>query len=471
MILIYFITALVIAVGIYLSTSRVLRSLLFGGFLVIQLVLTGYSFSHLGQFDALYFQYDSLGVLFLALLTLLSIAVFYHSLLYTRRHQTLVRHESLYFAFLVLLIASMSGAYFADHLGVLWALIEATTLSVAVLIYHERTPRAVEATWKYIFLCSVGITIAFAGILFLAAEVSNAGIETLSFSAMLPKAAQFDDRWMKITFLLVLTGFSVKMGLFPFHTASLDAQTTAPQPINALLSTVLKNVGFLAVFRIYAIIQLTPAAEWARHVLLLVGIISLALAAIQMSRAFYLPRLFGYSGVEHMGLAALGLAAGGIGVYAAILHLVLHALAKASLFFQNDQIHNHFLGFRVNRIGNYLKLNPAGGVVVILGFMSISGVPPSGLFISELLIFKSLFIGGNLFIGILALILLTLILYYFSQRMLHLLFDVSDEEMVLTEVGPNRMETVSQFALMGLMIYLAFFPPAVFTNLLHQAAP
>jgi hydrogenase-4 component F len=103
--------------------------------------------------------------------------------------------------------------------------------------------------------------------------------------------------------------------------------------------------------------------------------------------------MFAYSGIEHMGIVMLGIAAGGIGYYAAILHIILHAFVKSSLFFQFNQLYRTFQSKSIQYVGNYFKYNPTGAIVLLIGFISATAMPPSGLFVSEFLIFRSLFEG------------------------------------------------------------------------------
>ncbi len=104
--------------------------------------------------------------------------------------------------------------------------------------------------------------------------------------------------------------------------------------------------------------------------------------------------MFAYSSIEHMGIVMLGLAAGGIGYYAAILHIIFHAFVKSSLFFQFNQLYRIFQSKSIHDVGNYFKYNPTGAIVILLGFISATAMPPSGLFVSEFLIFSSLFEGN-----------------------------------------------------------------------------
>jgi len=469
MLSIYFSVALAGSLLIFFLKKKGVNNLIILSFLALQTALTTYAFTHLNERDSLFFKFDSLGIILTVVLTLLSYATFYHSWLYHKRHPFGMQCESLYYAALIMLTASMNGAYFAEHIGVMCACIEATTLCVAALIYHERTPLTVEAAWKYVFICSIGIAIAFTGILFLSAAASSVGVVDLNLPHLLAAATAMHPMWLKIAFVLVLTGFSAKMGLFPLHTVCVDAHTAAPPPISAFISTTLMNVGFLGIYRIYTIIAQTDALPWARSVLLICGTISIALSAIQLLKVKHFKRMFAFSSLEHMGIIALALAAGGIGYYAAILHLVLHSFAKASLFYQIGQVHDLYHSYWVKDSGRYLKLNPLGALVIILAFLSITAMPPSGLFVSEFLVFKSLFIANHYFIAIAALLLLTVIIFVFGKNLAQLLYLNGKGIPATEEANINKIETISQFVLLGLIIYLGVNPPDLFNELINGA--
>ncbi len=462
-----YVTLAIICSGLilYLKNSTANQAIGFL-FLSAQVGLTGYAFLNQGAADSWYFSFDSLGILLSLVLSILSITTFYHSYLYIKRHPNSPQNISIYYAALILLIASMTGAYFANHVGVLWFWLEVTTVSVSILIYHERTAIAVEAAWKYIFICSIGISFAFLGILFLSALASASGLTELYLDQLTASATGMNITWLKIVFILVLTGFSAKWGLFPLHTVCVDAHTGAPPPISAFISTTLMNVGFLGVFRFYAIISQTDALPWANRVLMICGIVSIALSAMQLLRVKHFKRMFAFSSLEQMGIVALALSVGGIGYFAAILHIILHSFAKAGLFYQIGQVNSVYNSYWIKDTGGYMKVNPLGAVVILLLFIMITAMPPSGLFVSELMVFKALFGGSHYFVGIFALIMLSVIIFVFIKNFAQLLY-ARDQS-----AGPvhiNQMETVSQFLMIALIIYLAFDPPVFFTNLIYSA--
>lgn len=469
MLLIYFLSAAVISSIIFWLKNRVISLVFVVVFLAGQTALTFYAFYHLNEKDSIYFAFDSLGVILSIILALLSYATFYHSYLYLKRHLDTKRNKSIYYAALVMLSASINGAYFAEHLGTLWTCIEATTLCVAILIYHERTTHALEATWKYVFICSIGLAIAFVGILFISVVVSKEGLAYLNLSGIVARAQGMNTIWIKIAFILALTGFSAKMELFPLNTVGVDANTVAPSPISAFISTVLVNVGFLGIYRIYCIIAQTDARAWANGILMISGIISITLSAVQLLRIKHFKRMFAFSSLEHMGIVALALSAGSVGYYAAILHIVIHSFAKAGLFYQIGQVHRVYKSHLIKDSGNYMKLNPIGALVIIIAFLGITAMPPSGLFVTEFMVFKSLFAGNHYYVAIAALFMLTVILFVFGKHMTRLLYYNGKELIPPQSVKVNNIETVSQFVLLGLIIYLGINPPEFLTDLIAGA--
>lgn len=461
--------SVVLSLCIFLLGNKLITKVLSLIFLITLSSFIGYAYLHLGQIDSVYFKFDQLGTLLSLVLGLLSLATFYHSSLYLSRHSFTAKQEALYYASLIMLVTAMTCAYYAENIAVLWVSIEATTLFVSILIFHERTKEAIEATWKYLFVSSVGVALAFMGIFFLSITASAKGTTDLSLNYLLEIAPSMNPIWLKMAFILVLTGFSAKMGLFPLHTVAVDAHTVAPPPISAFISTTLMNVGFLGIFRIFTIISQTEVLQWAQNVLLIVGIISVFMSAIQLLRIKHYKRMFAFSSLEHMGIVALGLGIGGLGYYAAILHIVFHSLAKAGLFYQIGQVHQFFNSYWIKDAAGYFKKNPIGGISLLLGVISILAIPPSGLFVSEFYIFKALFFGHQYFIAIFVLLLFTVIIYAFIKNSMHLLYNEENDLKEMNNVQANPYETISQFILFGLLIYLGINPPVFFTDLIYMA--
>jgi hydrogenase-4 component F len=253
------------------------------------------------------------------------------------------------------------------------------------------------------------------------------------------------------------------------YTAGIDAKDKAPAPAGALLASGLMNLGFIGIYRMYAIMAHTPLHSWANTVIVIAALLSVFVATVYMTRIKNIKRMFAYSGIEHMGLVMLGLAAGGIGVYAAILHIVLHTLIKPALFLQFNQVYWVFQSKSIYDVGNYFKYNKTGAIVVFLGFLSATGMPPSGLFISEFMIFQSLFQAHYILILLGVMLLLTMIIWGFGSNIFKLLFTppISIDESKIPHISP--WESLTQYILLATSVYLAYNPPAGFVTLIQDA--
>lgn len=466
---IYLAGAFIISGLLFFNRDRVLNYLLVIGFLLLQIGFMVYEYLHINTTELNYFSADSLAILLLVTLTIISIPAMYHSYVYISKNKDNPKHRAIYFAAMVVLLSAISAAYLANHIAVTWIFVELTTLSSSVLIYHRRNNRSLEGAWKYVFVCAISITLIFIGILFLSFTLQQAGTDDLSFAVLIQKAPELNLFWLRLAFIFIFTGFTVKLGLVPMYTAGIDAKDKAPSPAGALLSSVLMNVGFVGIFRFYTVIANSPIQNWANHVILIAAILSIFVATVYMTKVKNIKRMFAYSSIEHMGIVMLGIVAGGVGYYAAILHIILHAFVKSSLFFQMGQIYRIYKSKSIYDVGNYFKYNPTGSIVMLLGFFFATAMPPSGLFISEFLIFRSLFEANYLPVLIMVMLLLTVIIWAFGKNVFKLLFSpaVDFKEDGIEKINP--LESISQFILLGLAVYLGLNPPQEFVTLIQEA--
>ena len=215
-----------------------------------------------GETSAVWFAFDAAGTLFYCLLCIVSAFAFFHSK--ASLHDCDLRQTRTYAGLLMLLTTAIAGAYFASNLAVTWIFLEATTLCSAGIVYHRRTAQALEAAWKYVFVCSTGIAMAYLGILLLAAATD---CESLDYATVAAAAPGGGALYLKTAFLLILCGYSCKAELFPLYTVGVDANFAAPAPASALISTGLVNAGFLALLRVYKLLAATEVFPWVKSVL------------------------------------------------------------------------------------------------------------------------------------------------------------------------------------------------------------
>lgn len=465
----YLISAFVIAGLLLLNRNSIFNYILIIIFGILQICFPVYVCYNYNKIVLNYFTFDSIGLLLLLTLGVITIPALIHSYLYIRRHDETPRSRGIYFSALVMLITSITAAYLANHIAVIWIFTEMTTLSASMLIYHHRNKLSLEGTWKYVFICAISITFVFIGILFLSLSLQATGSNDLSFSNLRLHSDKLNTFWLRLAFLFIFTGFTVKLGLVPMYTAGVDAKDKAPAPAGALLASVLLNLGFVGVFRIYAVVARTSLFHWANLIILITALLSIFVATLYMTKVINIKRMLAYSGIEHMGIAMLGISVGGTGYYAAILHVILHALVKSGLFFQFNQIYRTFQSKSVEQTGNYFKYNPYGAVLLLFGFISATAMPPSGLFVSEFLIFRSLFESNYIIFLIVVLLLLTIVIWAFGRNVMKILFLPVPglDESQIPVISP--WESLTQYLLMFAAVWLGLNPPAAFVQLIQDA--
>ncbi len=397
----------------------------------------------LGDTQLKFLTFDAMGSVFFLLMALIAGLSFIHSDRYLDTES--LREYRYYNIALVLLCVSAGGVYLSNNLAVTWIFLEATTLSAAGLVYHRRNSRSLEATWKYIFVCSTGIAMAYLGILLL--SISSSGGD-LSYRSLAEVVVHGDPLYLKIAFLFILAGYSCKLEIFPLYKIGVDANLAAPTPASAVISTVIVNAGFVAIFRVTSMLKATQVGGWVSSVLILAGLFSLLIAALYIRRTNNYKRFFAYSTIENSGLAVIGLGIGGVGAFAAIFHMIFHSLLKSGMFLQVAQIGKIYGNYRINRIGDYMKVDRRGAVNILLGTIGLTALPPSALFISEVMIFRQMIVGGKWWMAMIVVLLLCIIMYTFVRRILRLCFNPG----VRRQVNPGAAYAFTTWSVMAIIV-------------------
>ena len=340
---------------------------------------------------------DPLGRLVLLLVSLLFCGCGFYGVGYLRFR--IKWGNRIFVTCLLLFLAAMTLAVEARHLGLLWVAVEATTLASAPLIYYNRNRLSIEATWKYLVLCSVGIALAMLGILFVAYSVLPAEPISLQLDDLLAGAAHFSRPWLRAGFVFLLVGFGTKAGFAPLHTWKPDAYGEAPGMIGALLAGGLTSIAFLALLRTMQIMAAAGEMEIARQAMVVMGALSLFFAAVFVIKQPDFKRLLAYSSVEHMGILAIGVGIGGVATFGVMLHLVNNALVKGVLFLAAGNIHRRFDSKRREEVGGAIGVVPISASLFIAGFLAVTGSPPFGIFVSEFTILRGVFSAGHFTLG------------------------------------------------------------------------
>lgn len=416
-----------------------------------------------------FFAQTPFGMLVILVSSFIFLFISFYAPLYMKEYmkEQKISNEPTFNGCMLLFLGTMSMAAMADHPIVLWIAIEATTLSSAPLIFIHRSQKALEATWKYVLVCSVGIALALLGFFFMILSMDKAGLDApFTFSSLTFLASDLDPLWLKAGFIFVLIGLGTKMGLAPMHTWLPDAHSEAPSPASALLSGALLNCAFLGIYKVHSLMVLAGLGSFSGSLLILFGLLSMLVAGIFILDQPDYKRMLAYSSIENMGIIAFGVGIGGLALYGAMLHLIHHSLIKSSLFLSTG---NLILGYQsklVSRVCKMTRLLPGTFTAFLGGFIGISGFPPFGVFVSELLIILGAFRNGYPLAAGLFIACLVLVLAGFSKNFMAMSFGTCEEEILIKE-KPLRL--FSPFLLLLTSVLLSFWMPEALYRTLDQA--
>lgn len=304
------------------------------------------------------------------------------------------RGANLYGVLVPIFLAAMSLAVLANNIGLMWVAIEATTVATAFLVGHRRTRAALEATWKYVVICSLGIALAFLGTVLLYFASLHAGASSgtaLNIDVLLAHASQLDPNVTHLAAGLLLLGYGAKAGLVPFHTWLADAHSQSPAPVSALMSGVLLSVAFSALLRVKSIVDLALGTGFLRAGLLIVGLLTLLIAASLLVVQTDFKRMLAYSSMENMGLVAVAAAAGTkLAIAALLLHVLAHGIGKTLVFLAAGQLQAAHDSTAIRDITGVLARSRLIGGAFAVGLAVLLGLPPFAMFASELSIARAL---------------------------------------------------------------------------------
>lgn len=366
----------------------------------------------------LWFHLDALGSVFVALIGVIGFLTGFYSLSYIR-HDVEIGHMGpgqvkQYYAFFSLFVFTMLVVAMSNNIIMMWVGIEATTLSTVFLVGAYTTKLCLEAAWKYVIVCTAGVAFGLYGTVVVyanAADVMADAHQAVFWTSLLPYASRFDIMLMEVAFVFAAVGFGTKAGLFPMHTWLPDAHSEAPSPVSGLLSGVLLKCAMLVIIRFYILAVQALGPAFPQTVMMVLGILSVGIAALAVFSQDDLKRKLAYHSCENVGIVALCLGFGGpLGVAAALLHCITHGLTKALLFCISGNVLMKYGTRDLNKISGILKVAPATGVIMAIGFFALAGFPPFAMFVSEVMAMVSGVVSNNLPIVVIFAIALTIVI-------------------------------------------------------------
>ncbi len=312
-----------------------------------------------------------------------------------------------YYALTPLFVFSMILVALANNLGILWVAIEGTTLASVFLVMFYGRETSLEAAWKYAIIGGVGLSMALFGTILTYYSAHQAlGTDTLAgknWSVLVGNASQFDKPTMRLAFILILLGYGTKAGIAPMHTWKPDAYSEAPVPGAAMLAAGVLNCALYGLVRFYILSSKCLGQEFASHLLILFGLLSMGVAVpfILVQKNFR--RMLAYSSIDHSGIMVLALGFGGpLGVLGMLLHMTFHSITKPLLFFCAGNVQQQLKTdlFREAK-GGLIHSMPLTGAAFLMVTLAVTGAPPFSLFLSEFTILRAGFSRGYLVLTIL----------------------------------------------------------------------
>jgi hydrogenase-4 component F len=424
-----------------------------------------------------FFYVDALTILTTQIVTIVAFAAALYSAGYmeTELRWGKISEKKLqwYYFLMHMFIFTMLLVCVINNLGVMWVAIEGTTLATTFLVGFYNRKQHQEAAWKYIIICTVGITLALFGVILTYHSAKGVLGEigyALNWSDLRTVADKFEPHLMKLAFLFVLVGYGTKAGLAPMHTWLPDAHSQAPSPISALFSGVLINCSMYGIIRYHILTSKCVGSDYSCTLLMIFGLISVIVSMPFILIQKDYKRLLAFSSVEHIGFVALGIGFGGMySVYGAELHTFNHAVTKALLFFCAGNLFLKYETTEMENIKGAIKTLPVTGTILAIAVFAITGTPPFNIFVSEFLILADGFRSGNLFTIIftcIVIVCVTLIFVGFIYNMFRMIFGTPTKDIPKGET--SKFTTAAMLFLLFFVLIISFYIPPLLREVLRN---
>jgi hydrogenase-4 component F len=406
--------------------------------------------------------FDAVARAVLPVVSLLFLACSVYAVSYLRVRRE--RPNRVFVAVLLAVMGLLSAGHQARHLGLLWIATEAVTLAAVPLLHFNGTPRAFEATWKYLLVGGTGIALSLLGSFCLGyASLHGGGSGDLTFVALATQGAALSRTWVLVAWVLLLVGYGTKMGLAPMHTWKPDAYGEAPGIVGALLAGGVTTVAFTAILRVRAVVAAAGAGALADRTLLAIGLFSMLIAAVFLLGTRDFKRMLAYSSVEHMGILSIGASLGAAGVFAALFHVWANSLTKGSLFLTAGNIRRAAGSASLDAVRGMAALTPRSSMLLVAGLFAVTASPPFGPFFSELLVIRAALAQGR-YVAVAVFLSCLLFAFFGLSRVVFAVVDGRPRPDTVP-AGRTYVESAGSLVppalLLALSLWLGLFTPAV----------
>jgi len=377
-----------------------------------------------------------------------------------------------YYTLTPLLVFAIMLVALANNLGILWVAVEGTTLASVFLVMFYGRETSLEAAWKYAIIGGVGLSLALFGTILTYYSAYRAlGTDTLAglnWSALAGNAAQFDKPTMRLAFILILLGYGTKAGIAPMHTWKPEAYSEAPIPGAAMLATGVLNCALYALVRFYILSSKCLGPQFASHLLILFGLLSMGVAVpfILVQKNFR--RLLAYSSIDHSGVMVLALGFGGpLGILGMLLHMTFHSVTKPLLFFCAGNVQQHLNTDLFSKAkSGLIHSMPLTGAAFLMVTLAVTGSPPFSFFQSEFTILRAGFNGGYF---VLAIFFISFLVLIFCGYLVHIANLVLGENPGIPRADMCVWKKYSVAGLAAVIVVMGFWIPAPLFHLIQSA--
>lgn len=411
--------------------------------------------------DGLFYM-DRMSAVFMMLVAVVGSMASVYSMAYigyeSEEGEIYSRDVGQYYALMMVFISVMMLTFTARSMAIVWLGIGATTLVSTFLVGFHTDEGSTEAAWKYIILCSVGITIALAGYtLVYAATVGAVDSDaSLDWPALMAAADSLNPDMMKMAMVLIIVGFGTKVGFVPLHAWLPDAHSQAPSPVSGLLSAVLLNCAMYGIIRFYSISELVNPG-FASSLLLTFGVLSLVIAALFMVSSRDLKRMLAYSSIENMGLIAIGFGIGSpLAIAGAVLQVIAHSITKPILFFSAGNVIQAYGTRDMKEIRGLGKTMPKTAFMLTAGALAIVGAPPFAVFVSEFTLLSATIEADMFWLTALMILALAIVFAGFTRNVFPMMMGTCDRDI---EEDGHPARFVPLAILFTLTLILGLFMP------------
>ncbi|HUC89988.1 MAG TPA: proton-conducting transporter membrane subunit [Patescibacteria group bacterium] len=419
-----------------------------------------------------FFSIDSMGAVITLIVATVACFASMYSIPYFRKESAKniigLRRIQQYNVLVNVFLAACFLAATASNPVAAWIFLEITTLSTVFLISYYNRAVTIEAAWKYLIINAIGLLLAFFGTLLFMSTTGHGVEGFVTWQNLKTSVMHIDPSIVKIAFIFILIGYGTKIGLAPMHTWKPDAYSKSPAPLGALLSGALMPVAFLIMLRFKVVTDVAVGMSYSRSLLIAFGLMSVIVAALSILTVKNYKRMLAYSSIEHAGLMALGFGFGGLGAFAALMLMIYHSLVKSSLFFASGNLLIQYHSERIQKIKGAMSVLPATATLLLIGMFAATGLPPFGIFLTELSIMSAGLQGRHLAIAAIAMIALAVVFIGFFRQVSAMVLSEKPAEKV-KPIGDSFWLIAPPVALLTITLVISFYMPSFMQTLIHQA--